>query len=72
VLDGRYELIVDGVSHTLTAGVALHAIRGSVHTFRNVGTMPGKMLIAVVPGGFDKYLEEISKFSVPNDMPAKG
>lgn len=69
VLEGEYELLVNGVSHKLTAGQALHAMRGSVHTFRNVGATTGKMLITVVPAGFERYLEEISKFSLPNDMP---
>jgi quercetin dioxygenase-like cupin family protein len=68
VLEGKYELLVNGVSHQLTSGQALHAMRGSIHKFRNVGTMPGKMLIAVVPGGLERYLEEISRFSTPYDM----
>jgi quercetin dioxygenase-like cupin family protein len=69
VLEGEYELLVNGASHRLLPGDVMHATRGSVHTFRNVGTTPGKMLIAVVPGGFEKYLEEISKFSIPDGMP---
>ena len=69
VLEGEYELLVDGVSHKLTRGEAMHAMRGSVHAFRNVGTTQGKMLVVVIPGGFEKYLEEISHFSLPEDMP---
>jgi hypothetical protein len=43
-------------------------VRGSVHTFRNVGASAGKLLVVTVPGGFEKYLEEISPLSLPQDM----
>jgi hypothetical protein len=43
-------------------------MRGSVHTFRNVGTTTGKMLVFVAPSGMEKYLEEISALSMPEDM----
>jgi quercetin dioxygenase-like cupin family protein len=69
VLEGQFEVVVDGVSHMLMPGEAAHAMRGSVHTFRNVGAAQGKMLALVVPGGFEKYLEEISHFSLPQGMP---
>lgn len=69
VLEGEYELSVNGMLHKLMPGDSLHAMRGSVHTFRNIGTTPGKMLTVVVPGGFENYLEEISAFSIPDGMP---
>ena len=28
------------------------------------------MLVFIAPAGMDKYLEELSAFSLPNDMPA--
>ena len=69
VLDGEYEVLLNGVSHKLLAGDAIHATRGSIHTFRNVGGHVGKMLIHIVPGGLENYLEQISYFSVPEGMP---
>ena len=68
VLEGEYELVVDGQSRKLSAGDTAHATRGSVHTFRNIGVGPGRMLVVVVPGGFETYLEEISHFSIPYEM----
>ena len=32
--------------------------RGTVHTFQNVGTEPGVLLVGVTPGGFEKMFEE--------------
>jgi quercetin dioxygenase-like cupin family protein len=69
VLEGEYELLANGVWHKLMAGHAMHAMRGGVHTFRNVGTTLGKMLTVVVPAGLEKYLEEISPLSIPDGMP---
>jgi quercetin dioxygenase-like cupin family protein len=68
VLEGEYEVLKDGVWVKATAGDALYARRGSMHTFRNVGTSTGRMLVHVVPGAFQAYLEEISPLSVPADM----
>jgi quercetin 2,3-dioxygenase len=32
--------------------------RGTVHTFQNVGTEPGVLLVGVTPGGFEQMFEE--------------
>jgi quercetin dioxygenase-like cupin family protein len=68
VLEGEYEFLMNGNWLKVSQGESVHALRGSTHTFRNVGTTDGKMLIFVVPGGFEKYLEEISPLSMPADM----
>ena len=41
-----------------TVGTAVFAPGGTPHTFRNVGTQPGVILVGVVPGGFEKMFEE--------------
>jgi hypothetical protein len=33
-----------------------------------VGDKEGKMLVFITPGGFEKYLEEISVLAIPGDM----
>jgi hypothetical protein len=44
------------------------AKRGGVHTFRNAGTTTGKMLVFVTPAGMEKYLDEISVLTIPQDV----
>jgi quercetin dioxygenase-like cupin family protein len=68
VLEGEYELLQDGAWNRIPPGRAMHAKRGGVHTFRNEGTTTGKMLVFVTPAGMEKYLEEISVLSMPQDM----
>jgi len=68
VVKGDYEFLHNGGWSKLSAGDVAHAKRGSTHTFRNVGNADGKILIFISPGGFEKYLEEISVLSMPDDM----
>lgn len=68
VLEGEYEFLTDGQWLKAEPARAIQAMRGSVHTFRNVGATPGKMLVFVTPSGMEKYLEEISSLSMPADL----
>lgn len=68
VVEGEYELLIDGVWIKASAGDAFYRARGTLHGFRNCGATDGKMLIVVQPGGFQSYLEEISPLSVPADL----
>jgi mannose-6-phosphate isomerase-like protein (cupin superfamily) len=40
------------------AGSIVFVPRGTVHTFQNVGTEPGVLLVGVTPGGLEKMFEE--------------
>jgi quercetin dioxygenase-like cupin family protein len=68
VVEGDYEFLKDGQWVKVPVGQAIQGMRGSVHTFRNVGQTMGKMLVFVSPAGMEKYLEEISTLSIPDDM----
>lgn len=68
VVEGEYEFLSDGNWVKLNEGESLHARRGSVHGFRNVGASSGKLLIFVSPSGLETYLEEISTVTMPNDI----
>ncbi len=67
VLEGNYEFLASGQWKAVSSGQAVVGIRGEVHTFRNVGTTAGRMLVFVAPAGMEKYLEEISLLSMPED-----
>jgi quercetin dioxygenase-like cupin family protein len=68
VLEGDYEFLMDGRWIKAQPARAIQAMRGSVHTFRNAGPAPGKMLVFVTPSGMENYLEEISSLSMPEDL----
>lgn len=69
VVEGEFELLKDGEWVKCPAGSSCHAMRGSVHTFRNSGKTEGKMLVFASPAGLDRYLEEISVLQMPQDAP---
>ena len=69
VLEGDFEIFSGGQWKKLPPGQAAQGTRGAIHTFRNAGAADGKILIVACPGGFEKYLEEISVLSIPQDMP---
>ena len=59
VLEGNYLFEVDGQEIYAGPGSTVFAPRGSRHTFQNVGTVPGRMVTTVVPGGLDVFFEEL-------------
>jgi mannose-6-phosphate isomerase-like protein (cupin superfamily) len=62
VLEGEYEFL-DGVS-TIRAGVGslIYVRSGNLHTHKNVGQGPGRMLVSQTPGGaHERYFEELAE-----------
>jgi len=55
VIEGRVAFLVDGKWHELGPGGAAFMPRGIVHTFKNVGDQPSRMLLATMPSGFEKF-----------------
>jgi mannose-6-phosphate isomerase-like protein (cupin superfamily) len=61
ILEGRFLFEVDGKQFYAGPGDTVFAPHGSVHTFQNAGTDPGRTLTTVVPGGLDLFFEELSE-----------
>lgn len=59
ILEGAYRFEVNGREIYARAGDTVFAPRGSVHTFQNIGTGPGRTLTIVAPGGVDLFFEEL-------------
>lgn len=70
VLDGTFEVFLDGVVHVVSAGAILHFARGTRHGIRNVGPTDGRTLWVVTPGApTQAFLRELSTFpDGPPDM----
>jgi mannose-6-phosphate isomerase-like protein (cupin superfamily) len=60
ILEGTYELTVDGQTTTAGAGTIVFIPRNVVHRFKNVGDTAACMLDWSLPGGQDHYLKAIS------------
>lgn len=68
VLEGEYELLSEGQWIKAPVGEPVFGPRSHVHTFRNVGSTPGKMMIFISPAGIEEFFERLSGLSVPADM----
>ena len=70
VLDGTFEIFLDGEVSVVTAGATLHFARGTRHGFRNVGSADGRTLWFVTPGtATQAFLRTLATFPEgPPDM----
>ncbi len=70
ILDGTFEVFLDGEVPTVTAGATLHFARSTRHGFHNVGSTNGRTLCFVTPGAATQaFLCELSTFPEgPPDM----
>lgn len=60
VLDGTFEVLLDGRWRPVTAGETLAVPPGAVHAFRNTSTRPTRFINVHRPAlGFQKHLETI-------------
>ncbi len=70
VLEGRVAFLSGGEWHEVAPGGAAFMPRGVVHTFKNVGDQPSRMLISTTPSGFEKFFarcaEEFAKAGGPD------
>lgn len=65
-LEGEAEFLIDGSWREVPTGSFVYAPRGSVHTFRNIGDRPLKMLIHTAPAGFEVFFERCAaEFAKP-------
>lgn len=55
VLEGRYEIGLDGERHLAEPGTLVYSPRGVAHEFRNIASTPSKMLLIVTPGGVEQF-----------------
>jgi quercetin dioxygenase-like cupin family protein len=70
VLEGRVAFLVNDEWHEVGPGGAVFMPRGVVHTFKNVGDQPSRMLLTTQPSGFEKFFArcavEFAKPGGPN------
>ena len=68
VLQGEHEFVCDGRTFGAEAGSFVYVPRGVVHSFENVGTTPGRLLIFSTPAsGTESFFFEVGE---PADGPS--
>ena len=61
VLDGELEILVGEDTFRASAGSFVYLPKGIRHAYKNVGTGPARFLTLIVPGGLEKFFEEVDK-----------
>jgi len=66
VLEGRASFLANGEWTEVSPGTAAFLPKGSIHTFKNVGNTPLKMIVQVAPAGFEIFFTKCAtEFSRP-------
>jgi quercetin dioxygenase-like cupin family protein len=58
VVEGEFEMTVDGATERLGPGQTLHIPAGVVHAGGNVGATPGRRLLTFSPAGMEEFFRE--------------
>ncbi len=69
VLQGELEFLIDGGTIRASAGSFIHVPKGTLHTFKNVGSTPARFLTLLIPAGLEKYFEEVGKLGTDFSSP---
>lgn len=59
ILEGELTFFIAGTQQTATAGTLLHGPKNILHTFKNLGTTPARMLVWMSPAGFENFFAEV-------------
>lgn len=62
VLEGEFEFLNNSDVVGASAGSLVYVPRGNLHTYKNVGSEPGRMLMSQTPGGLhERFFEELGE-----------
>jgi quercetin dioxygenase-like cupin family protein len=68
IIEGVYEVFLDGETFEATSGAVIHCPRHSAHGFRNIGSTSGRMIWISTPGAnVDPFFNELG--ALPVDGP---
>ncbi|MCW3477523.1 cupin domain-containing protein [Limobrevibacterium gyesilva] len=70
VLEGKLLVWCNGQTYEAEAGATAVLPRGVPHSFRVLSPTPARMLMTVVPGGFETFFAAVSGLRLPGDETA--
>jgi len=65
ILEGSYELHVGDERRTVSAGASAVLPRGIPHGFRNMASVPSRLICVITPGGLEEYFLAVAGSSPP-------
>lgn len=61
VLEGEFVILDSHRTIRATPGTLVYSRRGNLHTYRNVGDGPGRLLVILAPAGFEDFAREVGE-----------
>jgi quercetin dioxygenase-like cupin family protein len=58
IVEGEFEMEVDGARSQLSAGQTVHVPRGVIHSGANIGQQPGRRVVLFSPAGMERFFLE--------------
>jgi quercetin dioxygenase-like cupin family protein len=58
IVEGDFEMEVDGARSRLSAGQSIHVSRGVIHSSANIGRQPGRRLVLFSLAGMERFFLE--------------
>ncbi len=68
VIEGEFEMTIDGHTQSLATGETVHIPAGVVHSGANVGPSPGRRLLTFSPAGMENFFREAGATSPDADL----
>jgi mannose-6-phosphate isomerase-like protein (cupin superfamily) len=63
VIEGEFEFLLGDRWVRVSSGGSVFGKRGVPHTFRNVGSTTGRLVVTISPAGFEKFFVEVDRMS---------
>jgi mannose-6-phosphate isomerase-like protein (cupin superfamily) len=71
VVEGEFEMTIEGVTERLGAGQTVHVPAGVVHSGANVGASSGRRILTFTPAGMEGFFREAGA-AAPDAEPDRG
>jgi len=61
IVEGAFSVILGGRAYDVADGDFVRIPKGTPHAYKNVGAIPGKILVILSPGGFERMWAELGE-----------
>ena len=55
VLEGKFSFLSGEIQTEAVAGSFVYIPKGTLHTFKNIGVQPGRLLVTITPAGLEEF-----------------
>ena len=71
ILEGMVSVLLGDQSLEAHMGDFIHIQKGTLHTYKNIGAKPSRMLVILTPGGFENFWRELGEPARQNSTPPR-